>query len=77
MCRPLATNHISSYGVGDFTSIETPLLFSFGGQKCFDYILGILWTCGTCVVVALFVVALVTTSRVIGLRSEGPSCKSF
>jgi len=67
MCQLLATNHIeSSYGVGDFTSIETPLLFSFGGQFCFDYILRILWTCGTCVV-ALFVVALVTTSRVIGL----------
>jgi len=76
MCRPLATNHTkSSYGVGD--SIETPLLSSFGGQKLFYYILGILWTCGTCVVVALFVVALVTTSRVMGLRSEGPSCKSF
>jgi hypothetical protein len=61
MCQPLATNHIkSSYGVGDFTSIETPLLFSFGGQKLFDYIIGVLWTCGTCVV-ALFVVALATT----------------
>jgi hypothetical protein len=28
MCQPLATNHIEfSYGVGDFTSIETPCCF--------------------------------------------------